>query len=387
MSDDTTLAPIAVPAHGNGQFAPSPSRLTKAVNEPLASLAVPATVHEQTRQVLEHITDGYCALDREWRVTYLNAAAERTLACRRDEILGRIFWEAFPQAAETPLYAACNQAMSEGIATSVAVFYPPLDAWFNVRAYPSRDGLSVYLRDVTESRRLTEDLWASEARFRTLVEQIPAVIYTQANDERQTSTYFSPQFATLTGFTMDEIMDQPPEEHWYQFLHPDDYDRVSAEDARSVATGEPFRSEYRLRRRDGSYVWVQDECLAVRDESGQVVAWQGVLLDITDRMPAEEAQARLAAIVESAEDAIISSAFDGTITSWNGGAERLYGYRAEEVLGKPFAMLLPDDADDPLLDERITAVRSGVNVRTVRDGTAAAGRFDTRCCDVALADS
>ena len=375
MSDDTTLAVSAVSAHGNGQFAPGPSLLSTVADEPLAALAAPATVPEQTRQVLERITDGFCALDREWRVTYLNAAAERALACNRDEVLGQTFWEAFPPAVETPLCAAFNQAMDEGNDTNVNVFYPPRDAWLNVRTYPSRDGLSVYLRDVTESRRLTEDLWASEARFRMLVEQIPAVIYTQANDERQTSTYFSPQFAALTGFPMDEIMDQPPDEHWHQFLHPDDYDRVAAADAQSVATGEPFRSEYRLRRRDGSYVWVQDECAAVRDESGQIVAWQGVLLDITGRMQAEEAQARLAAIVESADDAIISSAFDGTITSWNGGAERLYGYPAAEMLGKPITLLLPAHLDDPLLKERIAAVLSGASVepfetvRQRRDGS------------------
>jgi signal transduction histidine kinase len=79
-------------------------------------------------------------------------------------------------------------------------------------------------------------------------------------------------------------------EHWLELVHPADYARVAAEDERTSATGEPFSMEYRTRRKDGSYVWVRDECVPVHDAAGEVVAWQGVLLDVSARVQLEAAQ-------------------------------------------------------------------------------------------------
>ena len=158
---------------------------------------------------------------------------------------------------------------------------------------------------------MIEELRLSEAEYRTLVEQLPRAVNLLADDEKQTPLYFSPYITELTG--------EAPEEatafrgHWLDLVHPEDRERMAAADARHGETTELFRAEYRHRRMDGSYVWVRDECVPIYDDGGNLVAWQGVMLDITDRREAEEAQAHLAAIVESAEDAIISSALDGNI--------------------------------------------------------------------------
>ena len=161
---------------------------------------------------------------------------------------------------------------------------------------------------------------------------------------------------------------------WLAILHPDDRDRGAAADARSVSMGEAFRLEYRFVRRDGSVVWVRDECEPMRDEAGRVIGWLGVMMDITDRVAAEEIQARLAAVVESAEDAIISSTIEGTMTSWNAGAQRLFGYDADEALGNSYAIVLPDDLHDLTWERRRAAV-AGASVppfettRRRRDGS------------------
>ena len=107
----------------------------------------------------------------------------------------------------------------------------------------------------------------------------------------------------------------------------------------------PFRTEYRQARKDGSYVWVLDEGIPVFDAAGTIVNWHGVLLDISERVQAEEERARLAAIVESAEDGILSCTLDGAITSWNYGAEKLYGYRIDEAIGQHVTMLRPPELD------------------------------------------
>ena len=188
-----------------------------------------------------------------------------------------------------------------------------------------------------------------ELTYRSLLEHLPGVVYRLADDANQTALYLSPRLAELTGYTSAEALAQADAWHWLDHIHPDDRARIAAKDGVGESD-ESVRLEYRLRRADGSYVWVQDDCVPVRDETGQIVAWQGVLLDISDRIQAEEDRARLAAIVESSEDAIISRSLDGVITSWNRGAERLYGFRADEAIGQSITMLLADDDDsDPLV--------------------------------------
>jgi PAS domain S-box-containing protein len=215
-------------------------------------------------------------------------------------------------------------------------------------------GASATTRDLSHHKQLEQALRASEQKYRTLVEQLPAVVYLTAADEMETPLYISPYLEELVGTSAEEALQRPPGESWLDYVHPEDRARVVELNRRSDEEAGPFRAEYRTLRSDGSYVWVRENSVPIYDAQGQIVAWQGVLLDISDRIEAEEAQARLAAIVEGAEDAIISFALDGTIASWNHGAERLYGYRAAEMVGQSYTALLPDpDAEDttPRLDE------------------------------------
>jgi PAS domain S-box-containing protein len=142
-------------------------------------------------------------------------------------------------------------------------------------------------RDVTEKKETERKFREAEARFRTLVEQVPAVIYIDSNDEVSSAIYMSPQVEEMLGYTPDEWLDDP--ELWVKILHPDDRERVLAEDARVDETGGPFSVEYRMLAKDGRAVWVRDEAVLVRDEEGQPMFWQGVFVDITERHRAEEA--------------------------------------------------------------------------------------------------
>jgi PAS domain S-box-containing protein len=144
---------------------------------------------------------------------------------------------------------------------------------------------------VTESREAERKLGEAEARFRTLVEQVPAVIYIDSNDEVSSAIYMSPQVEEMLGYTPDEWLDDP--ELWVKILHPDDRERVLAANARVDETGGPFSVEYRMLAKDGRAVWVRDEAVLVRDEDATSLFWQGVFIDITERKEAEERQAEL----------------------------------------------------------------------------------------------
>jgi PAS domain S-box-containing protein len=133
-----------------------------------------------------------------------------------------------------------------------------------------------------ERERAQKALDRSEDRFRRLVEQIPAVTYVQEpidSDTPKAITYMSPQYEALLGYPAEtEIID---EEHWLRMLHPDDRERVLAEELRTDETGEPFKIEYRLIARDGRVVWVRDEATLLEDEDGNSLYWLGVQYDIT----------------------------------------------------------------------------------------------------------
>lgn len=125
----------------------------------------------------------------------------------------------------------------------------------------------------------------AEARYRTLVEQLPAVIYT-ISLEPHTFTYVSPRLETLVGIKPEVWLED--RQTWFKSIHPDDHARIERAMERTHQSGEPLRLEYRLLHTNGSYVWVSDEGEAIRDGDGKLSLIQGTLTDITERKEAEE---------------------------------------------------------------------------------------------------
>ncbi len=130
------------------------------------------------------------------------------------------------------------------------------------------------------------ELRERERRYRTLVEQLPAVVYLDGLDEEASTIYISPRVTEVLGYSPEEWTSDP--ELFPRVLHPEDREAVLAANAHHNETGEPFRMEYRLLAKDGRVVWVRDEAVIVRDEEGTPLYSQGFLLDITARKLAEE---------------------------------------------------------------------------------------------------
>jgi PAS domain S-box-containing protein len=147
--------------------------------------------------------------------------------------------------------------------------------------------------DVTEAREAEELLRLAEARYRTLIEQLPLVVYVDALDEYSSAIYMSPQIEGMLGYPVQDWLDDRA--FFLKALHPDDRERVLAEVERTRVTEEPFRCEYRLVGQDGQVVWVRDEDRLVRGDDGRPLYSQGFLLDITSRIEAERELERLLA--------------------------------------------------------------------------------------------
>jgi PAS domain S-box-containing protein len=128
---------------------------------------------------------------------------------------------------------------------------------------------------------------------------------------------------------------------WGKLLHPDDRARIVDLWTRSVATGEPYDAEHRVLRADGTYGWLHSRGLPLRDSKGNISRWYNVLTDIDERKRAEEAvrasDARKAAILDSALDCVVTIDHEGCITEFNPAAERTFGYRRDEVMGRQMA--------------------------------------------------
>ncbi len=183
------------------------------------------------------------------------------------------------------------------------------------------DGKPLYwqgvMLDVTERKRIEEELRAAEERYRTLVEQIPAaVMVTSATPVRLPDgslhypiTYLSQHIEDVTGFGPEEFAATPG--LWFSRIHPDDQPRVSAEAIRTDETGEPFHVTYRFQRKDGQWVWLENRAVLLRDRHGNPLLWHGLLLDVTERKRREEllvAQTTLLRLI--AEAAPLSEVLD-----------------------------------------------------------------------------
>ncbi len=137
-----------------------------------------------------------------------------------------------------------------------------------------------------ELRQTHGELREAIAKYRALVEQIPAIVYVDVVDETMTTSYVSPQIEPLLGVTPEEYIAQP--DLWYQLLHPDDRERALETYLEGRRSGEPFTFEYRLIARDGRVVWFRDSAAVVLDADGNPAFIHGVMLDVTEQKQAEE---------------------------------------------------------------------------------------------------
>ncbi len=200
-------------------------------------------------------------------------------------------------------------------------------------------------RDITDRLRIEAGLQEAERRYRTLVEQVPAVIYTGENLANPYSTkYVSPQITDLLGYTPEDFIENP--DLWRETLHLEDRDRVLAEAARAAEAGEQFNAEYRMFCRNGEEIWVQDEAMLVRDEAGRPRFWQGVKIDVTEQKKVEsqlrESSDRITSILESTTDAFFALDHHQRFTFVNRRAEQFLQQPREELLGSSVVDAFPE---------------------------------------------
>jgi len=160
--------------------------------------------NQQTQRILESITDAFFALDTDWTFSYVNARAEEMLDAHRDDLLGENIWDAFPEAVESTFQHEYERAVNEQTTVQFVEYYPPLECWFEVRAYPFRDGLSVYFRDVTDRVEAQRDLRREQELVDAIVGTSVAAIVT-VDAQTGTLAFANPRAEAILGIGEEAI--------------------------------------------------------------------------------------------------------------------------------------------------------------------------------------
>jgi two-component system, cell cycle sensor histidine kinase and response regulator CckA len=193
--------------------------------------------------------------------------------------------------------------------------------------------------DITPRKHTEETLRESEEQFRELAVNIRQVLW-MVDATGAKVRYFSPAYEKIWGRSCQSLFDNP--RSFVDAIHSDDRERVIRALAMRHQTGR-YEEEYRILRPDGSMRWIWDRGYPVQAEQGPIQGFAGIAEDITERKANEEDRSRLAAILECSDDSIVSMTLQGIIISWNHGAERLYGYSAEEMIGSSISVLFTPD--------------------------------------------
>ncbi len=244
---------------------------------------------QRTDAVLASISDAFFILDAEGRFRYANVHAEELFGHESAELIGQKLWEVVPRL-RVSFEAQVRRAVRTRQVVRFEEYYPPRAAYYAVALYPAEDGLSVLLHDVTQSR-------ATQAEFRVMTEAMPHLVWSARGDG--VVDYWNEQWLAYTGMPRDGDLNTL----WLEYLHPDD--RVATKQAwdRSVASGDPYDVEYRIRRAaDGQYRWFIGRGLPVRAPDGAILRWFGTCTDIHEERTATEAVRALSSELKSRVD-------------------------------------------------------------------------------------
>jgi PAS domain S-box-containing protein len=332
------------------------------INGVLISLIVEA-MHRSRRRAeaasrlqavtLASIGDAVVTTDREGRVTFLNHEAECltewTAAEARGVPLGQVFHIVNARTQE-PVADPATKVLATGLAVGLANHTRLLGrkgrkTLIDDSGAPIKDGkgriagVVLVFRDCTEKRMAEEALRESQALYRSLVEQLPAGVFRKDGSGRY--VFVNSFFCQFKGITPDQFIGKLPEELPASQVAARSLGTAHHE--RIMRTGQSVEELEEYQHPDGRTMYFQLVKSPVFAGDGRITGSQGILIDVTQRKQEEQRLRQLAVIVESSEEAIIGIDLAGIITSWNRGAETVFGYTAEESVGRSTAHLYPAD--------------------------------------------
>jgi PAS domain S-box-containing protein len=315
--------------------------------------------------------------DTENRILRVNRRAADSIGKSVAEIEGTDCLVSYPLES-AKLFAQDLEVMQSGLPRLgiVETNRPGLggEAWLQTDKVPVRDpagkviGIVVMAQDITEQKRAERSLQLLNS---AVMQSKESILITEALLEvpGPRIIFVNPAFTAMTGYAAEEVLGKTP-----RLLQGPHTDRAVLRRLRkTLQAGDHFEGETINYRKDGTEFLLEWQIAPIRTAAGVTTHFVAIQRDITERRKGEIAASRLAAIVESSDDAIFGEDFDGRITTWNQGAARIFGYAAEEIVGRPQGLLIPANRQDEEL-QMLEAIGQGKSlehfetVRLTKDG-------------------
>jgi PAS domain S-box-containing protein len=317
---------------------------------------------KQKADILESITDGFVAIDKQWRYTQVNAAGANALRKTQQELLGQNIWDVWKDAP-SKFREELERSAKEQVTTHFEVYYPQhFSLWFECRCYPTDDGLAIFFTDVTERKKAEQELIQSLEREHLLAEVIrKASVGAGISYPDGKIGLINQAFEKITGYSQEELQ----KINWDITLTVPEYIDLEKEKlAQLHDSKKPVRYEKEYIRKDGSRVPVELTVQPFMDSNGDVTHYFSFIMDITERKKTEkeldqyrthleelvkertqkikESEQSYQELYESFGEAFIAIDWELTVIHWNKAAERVTKVLAKDALGKKVYEVLPE---------------------------------------------
>lgn len=236
----------------------------------------------RTAAILENLSDGFFTLDGEWRFTYVNGQALRSFGLVKDDAVGRPFWEALPSLKGSEFEKQYKKSMTDGEPVHFDTYWAWMGRWIETHGYPSKEGLTVFFRDITERIQAAEALRRSEEKYRGIIETAQEGIW--MIDTQTCIALVNRRLAELLGYQPEEMLGR----YFHDYLYDEDRARAQSLFERRRA-GLKEQVDFRFRHRNGQEVWTIVASQPILDNSGRFGGTLELFTDVTERKRAEAA--------------------------------------------------------------------------------------------------
>ena len=297
------------------------------------------------RELADSVTDVFFAMDEHLRYTYWNKASEVLTGIRAEDAIGKPLWEIFP---DTPGIRKAEKVYQEVLRTQQSqtfvsgVNFGGKHYIFEISAYPSPGGISVFVKDTTERRQAEERLKESEQKYRSILEEMDDGYF--ETDLAGSFTFVNDALIRLLGYSREELIGMN-----FRALRPKEEAKAVFEAYnRMYKTGEPLRNLFtEIICKDGKHIFAETSAFPMRNDKGEIVGFRGIRRDITERKQAEErlkeSEQKYRLLFETSLDCIAQIDREGRFLAANPASARSLGVPLEELIGKTFFEVMPQE--------------------------------------------
>jgi two-component system sensor histidine kinase UhpB len=287
------------------------------------------------KDILDRISDGFLAVDKEWRYVYLNETAAKLTNRKASSLIGLNMWEEYPDDVGSDFHKALQRAMKTQEYVFLESYYAPVDAWFENHIYPSPNGLSVHFRDISEKKNAQAKLKEVNERLDYVSKAANDVLWEA--DLVKNTMWWNDNFYEKFGYDRKEGL-HDTDTSWEKYLHPDDKTRVLnmvnsiIKDPRITT----WADEYRFVCANGTYVNIYDRCYILRDEFGKAYKMIGSMTDVSPLFEAKanilRSEEKYRTLVDQATDGIFIADATGRFVMVNSSGCKMCGYKEDELV-------------------------------------------------------